>query len=75
MILDLDIFLAAYDGVVLMSEMLDKCGEDTECIKDGLYNTQNWQGKYQGLVSFDENGDIEVEYESFIVKNGELVSN
>lgn len=65
----------SYDGVVLMSEMLDNCGDNTDCIKEGLYNTQNWQGKYQGLVSFDENGDIEVEFDSFVVQNGELVSN
>lgn len=62
-----------YDGVLLLSEMIDKCGDDTDCIKEGLYNAQNWQGKYQGAISFDENGDIKEEFSMYKVQNHKLV--
>ncbi len=63
-----------YDGALLISEVLDKCGDkDTDCIKNELYNTQGWQGKYQGEVSFDANGDVSTDFDAYKVMDGKLV--
>ena len=69
---DLGFYCAAsYDSVLLLSEILEKCGDkDAECVKKALYTTQNWMGKHQGKVSFDKNGDIPVEYEALQIKKG-----
>ena len=48
-----------YDGIFLLAEVFEHCGDrDTTCMRDYLYNTQNWEGRYYGTISFDEKGDI-----------------
>ena len=48
-----------YDGVFLLRDAIERCGDkDTNCIKDFLYETQKWEGRFYGSISFDENGDI-----------------
>lgn len=46
---------AMYDGVFIVAEALRKCGENTACIKDALYNTRH-EG-VNGTTTFDSNGD------------------
>ena len=48
-----------YDGIFLLAEVFEHCGDrDTTCMRDYLYNTQNWEGRFYGTISFDEKGDI-----------------
>jgi branched-chain amino acid transport system substrate-binding protein len=46
-----------YDATKIISRALNVCGEDSNCIKDALYSTQNYEG-VTGMKSFDENGDV-----------------
>lgn len=63
----------AYDEVFLLGEVLEKCGDsDTDCMRDALYATKDWEGKYAGKVSFDSNGDIEANFEVLQVQDGKL---
>ena len=36
---------------------MERCGNDSECIKNGIYATQNYAG-IGGNYSFDANGDV-----------------
>lgn len=47
----------AYDGLLIISEVLKKCSSDRECIKKELYNIQNFRG-VTGITSFDKYGDV-----------------
>jgi branched-chain amino acid transport system substrate-binding protein len=62
----------AYDALKLMSKIAEKCNEDTNCIKQQLYSTQNYQGA-SGTFSFDANGDVERPMTLMQVKNGSFV--
>ena len=55
---DLGIFCATpYDGIFLLGEALAQCGDrDTDCIRDILYATQDWEGPFYGTISFDAKG-------------------
>ena len=63
-----------YDGIMLLSEKLEKCGVNTECLRDALYATQNWAGTYYGTISFDENGDIGGAVQLNRISNGKRVA-
>lgn len=64
----------AYDGVILLSEMLLECGDqNTVCMRDFLYGTQNWDGPYYGLISFDQNGDVAGSFHISRLEQGQLV--
>ncbi len=55
---DSDAFSAnAYDATILLSLALKNCKTNTECIRDYLYNTQDYLG-VSGLTTFDKNGDV-----------------
>lgn len=71
---DLDHYCAlAYDGTLLLADMLLACGDqDTACMRDFLYGTQGWAGKYYGTFSFDENGDVAGSFRMNRVVAGEL---
>jgi len=45
-----------YDSVYIIANALKKCGEDTECIKNYLYN-MDWYDGVIGRYKFDQNGD------------------
>ena len=61
----------AYDGMVLISQMLTACGDhDTACMRDYLYGTQNWDGPYFGVISFDINGDVDGNFIVNRIENG-----
>jgi len=63
----------SYDAVYLIAEALEKCGENSECIKEELYKVKGYKG-FSGTISFDKNGDLETaEYSIQIVRNGEAV--
>lgn len=72
---NLDYYCAtAYDGVLLIAEMLLECGDqNTTCMQEFLYGTQNWDGKYYGSISFDENGDIAGTFRISQIQNGQPV--
>ena len=72
---DLDHYCAiAYDGTLLLAEMLLECGDrDTACMRDFLYGTQDWEGKYYGVISFDANGDVGGSFRMNRVVDGELM--
>lgn len=64
-----------YDAIYILARAISRCGgdQDTDCIRDELYATQNFQG-VTGLQSFDENGDVEKEVIMKQIKNGEFVA-
>ena len=62
----------SYDAVFILANALKKCGENIECVKIELYNTQNYQG-ISGLTSFDENGDVQKPLTIMTVKEGKFV--
>ena len=48
---------AAYDGVYMLKEALENCGEDTTCVRDYFRNNiKNWQGA-TATFTFNEKGD------------------
>ena len=62
-----------YDAVFILGDVVEECGdEDTECMRDKLYKTKNWQG-LSGTVSFDKNGDVGGNFEVLQVRDGQLV--
>jgi len=48
---------AQYDSVYILANAIAKCGEETTCIKNYLYNMPLYTGAV-GKYKFDENGDI-----------------
>ena len=63
-----------YDGVFLLRDAIERCGDkDTNCIKDFLYETQKWEGRFYGAISFDENGDISGSFRINQVEGGAAV--
>lgn len=63
-----------YDGIFLLGELLEKCGDkDTTCLRDALYATQGWQGKFSGDISIDSNGDVAGHFQINQIKSGKLV--
>lgn len=72
---DLDSYCATvYDGIQLLAAALLECGDqDTACLRDFLYGTQNWEGRYYGTISFDENGDIPGSFYFSQIRNGKAV--
>lgn len=42
-------------------------------MRDALYATKDWRGKYAGRVSFDSDGDIMANFEVKRVQDGKLV--
>ncbi len=71
---DLGIYcITTYDGIFLLAELFEECGEDTQCLKKNLYDTKNWRGFTGASYSFDSNGDVAGEFEVFQITNGETV--
>jgi len=62
---------ARYDSVFIIANSLKDCGENTECIKDYLYETE-----YDGTIGkygFDENGDVVgIKFAIKKIKNGQV---
>lgn len=62
----------SYDALVIISQAIDQCGEDSTCIKNYLYGTQNYRG-VSGTFSFDKNGDVKRDLILKTILNGEFV--
>ncbi|MFA6064654.1 MAG: penicillin-binding protein activator [archaeon] len=53
-----DLYAAnGYDTVMLYAKAIEKVGNNSEKIKQELYNTKNYNG-VSGKITFDENGDV-----------------
>lgn len=63
----------SYDGVIILKEAIESCGEDTDCIKEFLYNVKDFEGA-SGKITIDENGDGVREYALRIVKDGKMIA-
>ncbi len=50
-------YLSAFENFKLISESIEKCGEDTQCAKENLNSIENREG-YIGTYSIDKNGDV-----------------
>lgn len=64
--------LISYDATMIIASLLGRCGEDVECVKNGLYVTQNYTG-VAGTYSFDRNGDVAMPIMLKTVRNGKFV--
>lgn len=64
----------AYDAVILLAKSIKSCGGDqnTDCIRDFLYNTENYNG-VGGSLSFDNNGDVVKPVIIKIAKDGKFL--
>lgn len=62
----------AYDAVYVISMVINKHGEDSDSIKRGLYETQNYEGA-SGQISFDANGDTSQPPRLMTYRDGQLV--
>jgi len=63
-----------YDSAFIVSNALKKCGENTDCVKDFLYN-MDWYDGTAARYKFDNKGDpIGVEFALRIVQNGTFVA-
>ena len=48
----------AYDGIKILSQVINEVGSDSEKIKDALYHTVYNSGISSNQIEFDENGDV-----------------
>ncbi|MEA1929740.1 MAG: ABC transporter substrate-binding protein [Patescibacteria group bacterium] len=48
----------AYDGVYILSQVMNDVGTDSTAIKDALYQVEYTGGVFSSEVRFDENGDV-----------------
>ena len=58
-----------YDALVLLKPVLEKCGNDSGCLKDGLLKVQGFEG-VTGRMEFDEKGDVVKPYLLKTVRGG-----
>ncbi len=49
-------YLTHYEGVKLITELIERCGDNTACARDHLYSIRNRETSF-GTYSFDNNGD------------------
>ncbi|MBW2991336.1 ABC transporter substrate-binding protein [Candidatus Woesearchaeota archaeon] len=63
---------SSYDALYILTLTMDKCDEDTDCVKNELYNLKEYPG-VTGTTSFDENGDVIKPIAIKTVRNGEFV--
>jgi branched-chain amino acid transport system substrate-binding protein len=61
-----------YDMIMLLSDAVTKCFDDTDCIKNYLYSVKDYNG-VSGKFSFDEFGDVEKEVGIKTIKDGKFV--
>ncbi|MCK5460414.1 ABC transporter substrate-binding protein [Candidatus Gracilibacteria bacterium] len=62
------------DAVNMLAKALKEVeSNDTEKIRDALYNIQNYEG-FSGNISFDKNGDINITHSLFSFDGEKLVS-
>lgn len=59
----------SYDAFLILAKGIEKCGENTDCLKDYLFSVKNYHGT-SGNLSFDRNGDVTVNFKLEKVVNG-----
>ncbi len=65
---------ARYDSVFITANALRQCSDDTDCIKNFLYN-MDWYTGTIGRYKFDNKGDVVgIEFALVIAQNGTFVS-
>jgi branched-chain amino acid transport system substrate-binding protein len=65
---------ARYDSVFIIAQAIEEVGNDTNKIKDYLYDLDNYDGVL-GNVKFDQNGDIlGAEFADFQIQNSQIVN-
>lgn len=61
-----------YDGMKLIAKAMQKCGEDTACIKEYLNTMPAYEGVI-GTFTFDENGDPQgIKYAFAVIHGGKI---
>ena len=68
----LSLVSGVYDSVYILKDAIQKCDENTACIKDFLYNLKDYNG-VSGIISMDQNGDPDADFELLTVSNGQIV--
>lgn len=67
--------LRSYDAIKILASVGKECaagGYEGECMKDGLTKIKNFPGlSYK--INFDQNGDINDQFVTTVVKNGEYI--
>jgi len=64
--------ILGYEAIKIIAEKLKSCGTDTDCIKNELYKTKNFQG-LTGPIGFDSYGEVNMPIFIKTVKNGNFV--
>lgn len=62
----------AYDSLMLLAAAIEEVGEDPLKVKEYLLNVQDYHGA-SGILSFDENGDVEKPIIIKQIQNGKFV--
>lgn len=62
----------SYDSVYLLSDCIEKVGDNVDLVKDCLYQTNDFHGA-GGTFDIDENGDAIKQFVIKTVKNGQFV--
>lgn len=63
-----------YDGIMVVYDVIEKYGYNSEKIKNGLYSTKNYPG-IGGTLSFDEFGEVQKPIMFKVVKDSQFVPN
>lgn len=62
----------SYDAVVLLADLINKCGPDKEEVKKCMYKVKDFQGA-SGTISIDQNGDGVRKFALKQVKGGKFL--
>jgi branched-chain amino acid transport system substrate-binding protein len=63
----------SYDALTLVALAIDKCGVDTACARDNLYQVKDYDG-VAGKTTLDSNGDVVgKDFILKVIKNGQFV--
>ena len=64
---------ASYDGMYMLKDALEACGEDPGCVRDYFFNIKEWEGSV-ATFSFEKTGDpIINNWRELVIENGEEV--
>lgn len=62
---------AGYDAAKIMAGAANKCGKNTECVKDELLKVKDYRG-VNGAISIDEKGNSQMPVEMRIIRGGKF---
>ena len=61
----------AYDALMIIADAIQSGGYSSSAVKEYIYRVKDYTG-VGGVLTFDENGDVEKPLEIFVVKNGKF---